>query len=263
MQINPGVAEFPHRQIAAQLKTQIRRGDWAPGERLPSIPAIAEMFGVAKQTVQRAVDQLRVEGVLITKPGSGTYVRGTRRRLNRLSRGRYGGFRGYHTDLAARYRQQLVSVGRSPAPPEVADAFGVPDGTELLRRRHLVRTEDSPVEVGASWFLPADTTGTSLEHTKAFGRPLYQEAEEATGRRYVTATDTITARQPSREESEMLQIRPDTPVLHLLHVAYDAHRKPIEVAQATWPGPVTTLTEEYRIPSPSADPDPDPGLVLG
>src|SRR5512139_2694061 len=117
MTINPGTAEHPHRQIAGQIRAQIHRGDWGPGEKLPSIPAIAGMYGVAKQTVQRAVDQLRVEGLLITKPGSGTYVRGTRRRLNRLSRGRYGGFRGYHTDLAARYKQQLVSVGRSPAPP--------------------------------------------------------------------------------------------------------------------------------------------------
>ena len=95
-------------------RPQIRRGDWAAGERLPSIPAMAEMFGVAKQTVQRTVDQLRVEGMLITKPGSGTYVRGTRRRLNRLSRGRYGAHRGYHADLAARYRQQL-DLGR-PGP---------------------------------------------------------------------------------------------------------------------------------------------------
>ena len=29
MQINPGAAEFPHRQIAAQLKAQVRRGDVA------------------------------------------------------------------------------------------------------------------------------------------------------------------------------------------------------------------------------------------
>ena len=138
MQINPGAAEVPHRQIADQLRARIRHGDWAAGERLPSIPAIAEMFGVAKQTVQRSIDQLRVEGVLITKPGSGTYVRGTRRRLNRLSRGRYGAHRGYHADLAARYRQQLAGVGREPAPPEVADAFGVRDSTEMLVRRHVV-----------------------------------------------------------------------------------------------------------------------------
>src|SRR5215211_4626341 len=151
MTINPGAAESPHRQIAAQLRARIRRGDWGPGERLPSIPAIAGMYGVAKQTVQRTIDQLRIEGLLITKPGSGTYVRGTRRRLNRLSRGRYGAQRGYHADLAARYRQQLTEVGRSPVPPEVADAFGVSDSTELLVRRHVVRTQDAPVEVGASW----------------------------------------------------------------------------------------------------------------
>src|SRR5690242_20881330 len=156
MEINPGAAEHPHRQIAAQIRAQIRRGDWAPGEKLPSIPAIAQTYGVAKQTVQRTIDQLRIEGVLITKPGSGTYVRGTRRKLNRLSRGRYGIRRGYHADLAARYRQQLAFVGREHAPPEVADAFGVPDGTEMIVRRHLVRTEDATVEVGASWFRAAE-----------------------------------------------------------------------------------------------------------
>src|SRR5690349_185657 len=149
MEINPGTAEHPHRQIAAQLRAQIRRGDWGPGEKLPSIPAIAQMYGVAKQTVQRTIDALRIEGLLITKPGSGTYVRGTRRKLNRLSRGRYGSQRGYHADLAARYRQQLIEVGRSPAPSEVADAFGVPAGTLLVVRRHLVRTQDAPVEIGA------------------------------------------------------------------------------------------------------------------
>src|SRR5918911_3018195 len=131
MEINPGAAEHPHRQIAAALRAQIHRGDWGPGERLPSIPAIAAMYGVAKQTVQRTIDQLRVEGLLITRPGSGTFVRGTKRRLNRLSRGRYGTRRGYHADLAARYRQHLLDVGRSPAPAEVAEAFGLKAGTEL------------------------------------------------------------------------------------------------------------------------------------
>ncbi len=233
MSINPGAAEAPHRQIAAQLRARIHRGEWAPGERLPSIPAMAGLFGVAKQTVQRTVDQLRVEGLLITRPGSGTYVRGTKRRLNRLSRGRYGAQRGYHADLAARYRQQLVEVGRAPAPPEVADAFGVSPGTPLVARRHVVRTG-----------------------------PLYQEVEEVTGRRYVTATDHLTARLPTREEAETLQIRPDTPVLALLHVAYDADHRPIEVAQATWPGPMTTLVEEYPIPAPRPTQPEGPDFVL-
>jgi GntR family transcriptional regulator len=264
MTINPGAAEAPHRQIAAQLRDRIRRGEWAPGERLPSIPAIAGEYGVAKQTVQRTIDQLRVEGVLITRPGSGTFVRGTKRRLNRLSRGRYGAQRGYHADLAARYRQHLTEVGRAPAPPDVAEAFGVSPGADLVVRRHLVRASDVPVEVGASWLRPADAAGSALERAEVFDRPLYQEVEEATGRRYTSATDQITARLPSRDEAELLQIRPDTPVLVLLHLAYDERGKPIEVAQAVWPGPVTALTERYTIaaPRPAIRTD-EPDLTLG
>ncbi len=263
MTINPGAAEHPHRQIATQIRAQIRRGDFGPGEKLPSIPAIAAMYGVAKQTVQRTIDQLRIEGLLITKPGSGTYVRGTRRRLNRLSRGRYGIQRGYHADLATRYKQRLVEVAHVAAPAEVADAFGVDTGTALLVRRHLVQTQDAPVEVGASWLRPAGLSGTSLERAEPFGRPLYQEVEEVTGRRYTTATDQVTARLPTREEAETLQIRPDTPVLHLLHIAYDADHKPIEVAQATWPGPMTALTEEYRVPAPRPrEYEDEPGVTL-
>jgi GntR family transcriptional regulator len=261
---NPGVAEHPHRQIAASLRSRIRAGEWAAGERLPAIPALAGEYAVAKQTVQRAIDQLRIEGLLITRPGSGTFVRGTRRRLNRLSRGRYGDRRGYHTDLAARYHQRLLDVGITIAPAEVTGAFGLPDGASLLRRRHLIRTDDQqPAEVGAAWLLPAETEGTSLARPEAFGRPLYQEVEDETGRRYATAEDRLSARLPSREEAELLQIRPDTPVLHLLHIAYDAGRRPIEVSQATWPGPMTTLTETYPVPSPNPTLPPDaPDLTL-
>jgi GntR family transcriptional regulator len=261
--INPGAAEAPHRQIAEHLRARIRSGEWEPGERLPAIPTLAAEYGVAKQTAQRTIDQLRVEGVLITRPGSGTFVRGTKRRLNRLSRGRYGAERGYHADLAARYRQQLIEVGRRPAPSEVAEAFGVAPGADLVVRRHLVRTTDTPVEIGASWLRPADAAGSPLERAQVFDRPLYQEVEEATGRRYTSATDQITARLPTRDEAELLQIRSDTPVLVLLHVAFDQRGKPIEVASAVWPGPVTALTERYSVaaPRPSLPAD-EPDVAL-
>ena len=251
MSINPGLAESPHRQIAAQLRQRLRAGEWGPGERLPSIPALADAYGVAKQTIQRTIDQLRIEGLLITRPGSGTFVRGTRRRLNRLAHGRYGHRRGYHVDLAARYAQRLIEVGHAPAPAEVAEAFAVAEGTDLVVRRHLVLTDEGhPAEVGATWLRPADADGTTLAGSAAFGRPLYQEVEEITGRRYARATDHLTARLATRAEAEVLQVRPDTPVLHLVHVAQDEDHRTIEVAQATWPGPMTTLIDSYSIPGP-------------
>ncbi len=97
-----------------------------------------------------------------------------------------------------------------------------------------------------------------------FGRPLYQEVEDETGRRYASARDQVTARLPTREEAELLQIRPDTPVLVLLHVAFDTEHRPIEVAQAVWPGPMTALSEEYQIPAVRPRlPDDEPDVALG
>lgn len=264
MTVNPGAAEWPHRQIADHIRARIAHGDWGPGEKLPSIPQIAQIYGVAKQTVQRAIDQLRVEGMLITRPGSGTYVRGTRRRLNRLSRARYGPSRGYHVDPGARYRQQVVTVGRAPAPRDVASAFGVSEGAELLARRYLLRTSEQIVEMGASWLRVADVAGTELESLDPLHRPLYQAVEDATGRRYTYATDAVTARLPTRQEAETLEVRPDTPVLVLLHTAYDPDRQPIEVTQSTWPGPMTVLTDDYRVPAPRPEPDySGPDAALG
>ena len=53
-------------------------------------------------------------------------------------------------------------------------------------------------------------------------------------------------------------------MLHLPHVARDEWHRPIEVAVATWPGPMTALTEDYRIPAERPDlPTDDPELALG
>ena len=108
-----------------------------------------------------------------------------------------------------------------------------------------------------NFMLPADVEGTSIVEQRGYGRPLYQEVEEATSRRYVSATDSLSARLPTRDEAAQLFIRPDTPVLHLVHIGFDADHRPIEVAQATWPGPQTTLTETYPVPGPLDDTDPD------
>ncbi|MQA24575.1 MAG: GntR family transcriptional regulator [Micromonosporaceae bacterium] len=256
MRINPGSPENPSRQIAAQLRAQILGGSYQPGERLPSIPALTEGYGVAKQTVQRAIDQLRIEGLLVTKPGSGTYVRATRRRLSRLSRGRYGTVRGYHAALPVRYRRRVYFAGIEQPSGDVAHAFGAASGAasgaSLLVRRHLLVDGEQPVEVGAAWLSPGGIPrDDALLRAEALDQPLYQAVEEATGRRYGTAADQITTRLATPDEAQLLRIRPDTPVLALLHIARDTHGDVIEVSTCCWPGPTSALTDEYQVPGPT------------
>src|SRR5438445_10515033 len=46
----------------------------SPGERLPSTRELTARHGVSPVTLSRALATLAAEGVLVTRPGSGTYV---------------------------------------------------------------------------------------------------------------------------------------------------------------------------------------------
>ncbi|WP_028934243.1 GntR family transcriptional regulator [Pseudonocardia spinosispora] len=65
----------PYVQIANDLMEAIVRQDLAPGERLPSITALAERYGVASGTIQSALAVLRDSAVVSTRRGTGSFVR--------------------------------------------------------------------------------------------------------------------------------------------------------------------------------------------
>lgn len=64
------------RRIADDLRDQIERGVYAPGDALPSTRALAEEIGVSRGTVTAAYEQLHAEGFIDTSQGARTRVAG-------------------------------------------------------------------------------------------------------------------------------------------------------------------------------------------
>ncbi|MPY83507.1 MAG: GntR family transcriptional regulator [Actinophytocola sp.] len=62
-------------QVANALRAAILTRKFEPGEKLPSGPQLAERYGVARMTAQQAIRVLRDEGLVISRQGSGVYVR--------------------------------------------------------------------------------------------------------------------------------------------------------------------------------------------
>ena len=73
--IDPDDPRPASQQIANILRASILTRKFAPGERIPSSPQLVERFGVAKATAEAALRALREEGLVVSRPGSGTYVR--------------------------------------------------------------------------------------------------------------------------------------------------------------------------------------------
>lgn len=61
-------------RIAEEVETRISSGQWPPGSRLPSEPALAEEFDVSRATVRSALRSLAAAGVVRTRHGNGTFV---------------------------------------------------------------------------------------------------------------------------------------------------------------------------------------------
>jgi DNA-binding GntR family transcriptional regulator len=65
-------ADPPYRQLAAILRGQIERGELTG--TVPSITALMQTYGVAKNTARKAISLLAEAGLVRVVPGWGTFV---------------------------------------------------------------------------------------------------------------------------------------------------------------------------------------------
>ncbi len=72
--IDPATGIPLHRQVYEAIRTDILAGRLHPGDRLPATRLLAEELALSRTTVSAAYDQLRAEGYLLGRHGSGTYV---------------------------------------------------------------------------------------------------------------------------------------------------------------------------------------------
>ena len=68
------VAQPVYLQIADDLRTRIQSEDWGPGSMLPSRADLAHEYGVALMTIQKAIQPLLEEGLLVASHRRGTFV---------------------------------------------------------------------------------------------------------------------------------------------------------------------------------------------
>jgi GntR family transcriptional regulator len=61
-------------QVADYITGQIQAGNLRPGSRLPAERDLADQWGVAYQTIRRAMRELRARGLVASVVGKGTFI---------------------------------------------------------------------------------------------------------------------------------------------------------------------------------------------
>jgi DNA-binding transcriptional regulator YhcF (GntR family) len=112
------LVDTPSSKITAEIRAQIVSGDLAVGDRIPSTREIMRRWGVAMATASKVLAGLKDEGLVRTKPGTGTVVAGPRRPRPRSS--------GRARDAeAALSRERMVAAAITVADTEGLDALSM------------------------------------------------------------------------------------------------------------------------------------------
>lgn len=72
--LEPSLSRRVYRQVYADLHQRVRRGDWLPGERLPSINQLARDLDVGTSSVREVLRSLQSIGMVRIEHGRGVFV---------------------------------------------------------------------------------------------------------------------------------------------------------------------------------------------
>jgi GntR family transcriptional regulator len=187
-----------HQQIAAELRDLIMRGELSPGTQLPSTAQLVERYNAANATIQHALKALKDEGFLDSRVGKGVYVRDRQPFVIDAA--------AYITPAPGRFRYQLLTVD------DIAPPADIVDGLQLAP------------------YYPAEIAANSSLAKAAKIRGGAPQALADLGFPQRTFVDRISARPPTVEEAETLDLPDGTPVIRQLRVIYSDNERPVEAS---------------------------------
>jgi DNA-binding transcriptional regulator YhcF (GntR family) len=79
IRVDHGDPTPPFEQVRAAVAAQVAAGELRPGDRLPTVRALAGDLGLAVNTVAKAYRELELAGVIETRGRAGSFVTGNRR----------------------------------------------------------------------------------------------------------------------------------------------------------------------------------------
>jgi GntR family transcriptional regulator, histidine utilization repressor len=218
----------PYARVKRYLKEGLAAGRWAPGALMPSEHDLVSRFSVSRMTVNRALRELQVEGLVERRQGVGTFAAPLHRISSTLT------IRDLHEEIEARGAQHAARVHLArtePAPAPLADSLGLVANAPVFHTLivHLcngvpLQCEDRYVNPAcAPGYLEVDFTRTTPTHYLLQVAPLWE------------AQYSIEASRPTAEEARLLEIEQHDPCLVVVRRT-ESRGVPITLARMVHPG---------------------------
>lgn len=225
-----------YRQIKHLLVQGLQRGEWKPGDLIPSEIELAARFQVSQGTVRKAVDELATENLLVRRQGKGTFVA-----THHEPRAQFRFLRIVPDDhepvpAVSRY----LECKRTRAPVEIAHQLALKPTDALVYLRRLMSFNGVPVVLDEIW-LPGNLfKKLTAERLAEYSGPLYGLFETEFGTRMIRADERIRAVTAATDAARLLKVTAGSPLLLVERVSYTYGERPVEVRRGL------SVTEHYH-----------------
>jgi GntR family histidine utilization transcriptional repressor len=218
----------PYARVKHHLKEGLARGRWAPGALMPSEAELVAQFAVSRMTVNRALRELQVEGLVQRTQGVGTFAAPLHRVSSTLT------IRDLHDEIESRGHQHdaVVHAQRAERAASALSAqLGVASGSQVFHTLivHLengvpLQCEDRYVNPAcAPDYLDQDFTRTTPTHYLFEVTALWR------------AQYSIESSRPTAHEAELLGIAAEEPCLVVTRRTFTRNAA-ITIARLVHPG---------------------------
>lgn len=224
-----------YRQIRQLLLQSLERGEWKPGDVIPSEFELAARFQVSQGTVRKAIDELAAEHILIRRQGKGTFVATHQEPVVRFRFLRLAPAEGRPVPATS----QILWCRRVRCPAELARSLDLRAGDPLIYLRRLLSFEGKPTLVDDIYLPAAIFKGLTMAVLNANPGPLYGLLERRFDVSMVRADERLRSVGAPGDIAELLCVSLGYPVLKVDRISYTYGDRAVELRIGHY------LTDQY------------------
>lgn len=221
--------------IKTDIKNKIKKGEYKPGDMIPTERALCDHYDVSRVTIRKAIDELINENVIERSFGKTAIVKPeqVRRDINKLT--------GLYEELkAAGIMCSTYTLSNSivRASEKTAAKMGISEGDKLAKICRIRYADGKPLCYQKSYINAEYCPG--LENADLNSGSLYGIMESEYGLRITDAVQSIGACMPSFRIAALLKIRQE-PMLKIKRTAYLENGECLELSYSYY------IAERYNL----------------
>ena len=227
-----------YEQVKSHIRQRIGNGEWRPGDPVPSEAAFMKQFGISRMTVNRALRELSVEGLVDRVQGSGTRVAQLHRISSRLV------IRDIKEEVTERghvHTARVLVLAREKANAALAASFRLKTGATIFHSLLVHMENGLPIQYEDRYVNPA-AAPDYLDNDFASMSPTGHLLKHAP---LTEASFSIEACLPTADEARELAMKVTEPCLVMMRRTVSGPNV-ASVARLLYPGSRYSLAGEFQ-----------------